>query len=381
MEEPVESPPSTRFARPGRADASRVRAERQVALASPLAGVLLDSFPEPVVILNQERQIVAANAALAAFLGVPQEALLGKRPGEALGCIHATDEEAGCGTSAFCSQCGAVRAILVTQGSGAPASEECRILRRGRGGVEALDLEVWTTPICTGDRSFTVFALRETTDENRRHVLEELFFHDVLNTAGSLSGLLTVKSLVNGPEAEELERRARYLAHQIVQEIESQRDLAAAEAGDLAVHPEEVNVAGLVDEVALAYKSHSVASGRRIAVAKPSGPETAIVDPTLLKRVVGNLIKNALEATPPGGTVRVAYRNAGAPEVTVHNDAVMPEEVRLQIFQRSFSTKAGKGRGLGTWSVKLLTERYLGGSVVLTSEDGAGTTFIVRLPA
>ena len=377
----MELPLSTRFAPPGRADDSRVHAEGEVALASPLAAALLDAFPEPVVILNRERQIVAANAALAAFLGVPKETVLGKRPGEALGCVHSTDEAAGCGTSEFCSQCGAVRAILMTQASAEPAAEECRILRHGPGGVEALDLKVWTTPLHAGGRIFTVFALRDDTNEKRRHVLEEIFFHDVLNTAGSLSGLLTVRSLVEGREAEELESRVRQLAGQVVREIESQRDLGMAEAGELVVHPESVNVASLVDEVALAYENHSVAALRKIAVAEPSGPEDAVTEPTLLKRVVGNLIKNALEATPPGGTVRVAYRNAGAPEITVQNDIVMPEEVRLQIFQRSFSTKAGHGRGIGTWSVKLLTERYLGGSVVFSSAEGTGTTFTVRLPA
>ncbi len=58
----------------------------------------------------------------------------------------------------------------------------------------------------------------------------------------------------------------------------------------------------------------------------------------------------------------------------------MPREVQLQIFQRSFSTK-GLGRGLGTYSVRLLTERYLKGSVSFTSSAEFGTTFRVRCPA
>ncbi len=50
-------------------------------------------------------------------------------------------------------------------------------------------------------------------------------------------------------------------------------------------------------------------------------------------------------------------------EFWVHNHAVMPESVQRQVFQRSFTTK-GRGRGLGTYSVKLLTERYLEGGLV-----------------
>jgi signal transduction histidine kinase len=58
----------------------------------------------------------------------------------------------------------------------------------------------------------------------------------------------------------------------------------------------------------------------------------------------------------------------------------MAEEVQLQIFQRSFSTKASSGRGIGTHSMKLLGERYLGGRVEFTSRDGEGTTFRITLP-
>ena len=66
-------------------------------------------------------------------------------------------------------------------------------------------------------------------------------------------------------------------------------------------------------------------------------------------------------------------------EFWVHNQGHMPRKVQLQVFQRSFSTK-GAGRGIGTYSVKLLTERYLGGRVTFTSEPQAGTTFRIRLP-
>jgi signal transduction histidine kinase len=63
----------------------------------------------------------------------------------------------------------------------------------------------------------------------------------------------------------------------------------------------------------------------------------------------------------------------------VHNPGFMTRDVQLQVFQRSFSTK-GAGRGLGTYSIKLLTERYLKGTVSFTTDPEAGTTFRVRYP-
>jgi signal transduction histidine kinase len=66
-----------------------------------------------------------------------------------------------------------------------------------------------------------------------------------------------------------------------------------------------------------------------------------------------------------------------AVEFWVHNPGVMPREVQLQVFHRSFSTK-GVGRGLGTYSIKLLTERYLKGTASFKSSPEEGTVFTVR---
>ena len=68
-------------------------------------------------------------------------------------------------------------------------------------------------------------------------------------------------------------------------------------------------------------------------------------------------------------------------EFSVHNPGVIPAEVQQQVFKRSFSTKAAKGRGIGTYSVKLFAESYLGGTVGFESSPEVGTRFFVRLPA
>jgi sensor histidine kinase regulating citrate/malate metabolism len=69
----------------------------------------------------------------------------------------------------------------------------------------------------------------------------------------------------------------------------------------------------------------------------------------------------------------------GGIEFAVHNPTVMPEEVQLQLFQRSFTTK-GVGRGIGTYSMKLLGETYLAGRVAFDSHPETGTTFTLWLP-
>ena len=52
----------------------------------------------------------------------------------------------------------------------------------------------------------------------------------------------------------------------------------------------------------------------------------------------------------------------------------------MRIFQRYYSTKGEPGRGLGTYSMKLFGEQYLGGEVRFDTSESEGTVFSLRLP-
>jgi signal transduction histidine kinase len=128
------------------------------------------------------------------------------------------------------------------------------------------------------------------------------------------------------------------------------------------------------------YRRHPVAQDRHLALAGDAEEIAVVTDRALLQRVLCNLVKNALEACRAGETVTVGCGTVdGRIEFRVHNPGFIPRDTQLQIFLRSFSTK-GAGRGVGTYSVKLLTERYLRGSVSFTSSPEQGTTFQVRYP-
>jgi signal transduction histidine kinase len=102
-------------------------------------------------------------------------------------------------------------------------------------------------------------------------------------------------------------------------------------------------------------------------------------DKILLQRVIINLLKNALEATPLNGTVTTGIRNNDDKIIFwVKNDQLIPKDVQMQLFQRSFSTK-GAGRGLGSYSIRLLTENYLEGKVNFISNETDRTMFSIEL--
>ena len=175
--------------------------------------------------------------------------------------------------------------------------------------------------------------------------------------------------------------RGGSLAKRLQREIEDQRVLLQAEEGTLqtesaAVHPEAVLdvVAGIID-------GHPDARGRKVEIIRGGTGSTIVTDESLLVRILVNMVKNALEATPEGGVVRawVEHGSAGC-EFRVWNAGTIAQDVAIQIFKRSFSTKSGRGRGLGTFSMKLFGERYLGGSVGFTATEDEGTKFFIRLP-
>ena len=119
---------------------------------------------------------------------------------------------------------------------------------------------------------------------------------------------------------------------------------------------------------------------RSIIISRDSTSTIFYSDEQILSRVLGNLLKNALEATPEDGTVTLGCSTSGKNiQFWCNNHGVIPRETQLQIFHRSFSTK-GEGRGIGLYSVKLMTERYLKGKVNFTSDDSSGTTFTVTYP-
>ena len=105
-------------------------------------------FPLPVLVLDSFRQIVFANKAFTDIAGssglMP---FLGKRPGEAMICVYSDTGPGGCGTSRYCRECGAMRAILQSMESRETAERECQLLSRdGTGSSMARDLMVSVSP-------------------------------------------------------------------------------------------------------------------------------------------------------------------------------------------------------------------------------------------
>lgn len=351
-----------------------------------LSGILymkdiLRSFSLIVYVLNDKRQIVFANDVFLANLGVDNDELfLGKRSGEAFGCVNANLEPGGCGTSDACRYCGAVNVVLRAQRSLKKEIEESVVIVKNGDYTKQLDLEITATPFYHNKNVYTVISMADITTKKKKQSLEKIFFHDIINIAGSLSGILNFINDLPEDEREKYLSIASSLSTQIIEEIKAQREMQLAEDGELAVEKKEFAANEFLKHIANHIQHHAVAKGKSI-VFVPTDEEFILeTDPILLTRILVNMLKNALEAISEKEEVRYGWRwNEKNIEIWVHNKAVIPHYAQMQIFQRSFSTK-GKGRGLGTYSIKLLGERYLGGKVGFISNQQEGTTFFISFP-
>ena len=350
---------------------------------SPLVAGMLEAFPTPALLLDANRQIVALNGrALVAFDVMSGFDVHGLRLGEALGCLSADKMDGGCGTARNCAECGAAHAIRAA-GGGAQTVRECRITAMGPNGKErSFEFRVFATPIEMAGHRVTRVALEDIGDEKRREALERIFFHDVLGAANAVVGLARLVSGTDPAQAKDAAPSLVRASTQLLEEIQAQRDLMLAERGELTTGVGAVATNDILQAVHQQYRWSPLAEGREV-VCELASPEGHLrTDRTQLIRSLGNLVRNALEAVAEGERVTIlAQTVADGVLFQVANPGTIPAHQQLQIFQRSFSTKAPRGRGIGTYSVKLIVEQYLGGRVSFLSSPEAGTVFSIWVPA
>lgn len=371
----------TYFAPSIRSDAEEIHKEFDFVSSQKLFLEIFGTFTGLGAVIDRNRQIVYANDDFLKLLGILSiEPILGKRPGEVVSCIHSAEEPAGCGTSMACAYCGAVNAIMESQRTGLKSIKETRISTLMNGELKSWDLNIACTPVTLSGQIYYVLILHDISDEKRKSALERLFFHDLLNSAGGLNGILTILKEGTSPEeTRELINISEEASRDIVEEIIGHRQIRDAENHDLEIKIELVNSVELLNNAVRKISSHKVGKGKQILVKDQPATLYIETDSMLLKRVIINLIKNALESTPGGGTVSTGIEESiNEIRFWIKNSEVIPEDIQLQLFQRSFSTK-GVNRGVGTYSIKLITENYLKGKVSFVSNEKEGTIFSVVL--
>ena len=169
--------------------------------------------------------------------------------------------------------------------------------------------------------------------------------------------------------------------------VEDMFTLARADAGNYPVRMDPMYLDEVVEDVVRAARVIADTKGVAV-VAAAEGSASFTGDEDLVRRMIGNLVDNAIRHAPPGSTVEVALaRAAGTYAVSVTDRGPgIPEEIRAHVFERFFRADASRARaasdggaGLGLALTRWIASVH-GGDVRLVHSSPGGTTFTAFLP-
>ncbi|PLX17172.1 MAG: histidine kinase [Marinilabiliales bacterium] len=343
---------------------------------------IFDSLPHVAAVLNQERQIIFSNRKLLNDLGLQNiENVLGARPGEILLCEHSNVGPRGCGTSEKCQYCSALNVVLKCQSENTRVESEATIVSKVRGETVIFEFGIVVNPFEFKLNRYYILSLFDISDKKRRMALERIFLHDVMNQVGSLNGFLDLIKAVSEPEKfHEYIITLDTISQQLTKEILSQKQLLEAENGTLAINEELIDSKLFLESLVTQISNHQEAKDIKVELITDMESFSFLSDPTLLGRILINMLKNAVEASSKGDLIKIQCQKKDHLVLfKVNNPAYMPDEIQVKIFNKSFSTK-DTGRGIGTYSMKLLTEKYLKGKIHFESDEREGTTFSFEIP-
>jgi len=168
--------------------------------------------------------------------------------------------------------------------------------------------------------------------------------------------------------------------------VEDLRLLSLAEAGQLTLVKEPVNVSELLADVQTSFSGTAEELGIELRV--ETTPDLTIsADPGRLDQVIGNLVANALRHTPRGGQITLGAASTPdgvALSISDTGEGIPPEDLpyvfdRFWKGDRSRTRSEGAGSGLGLAIARQLVQAH-GGSIKVDSTLGTGTTFLIVLP-
>jgi PAS domain S-box-containing protein len=205
--------------------------------------------------------------------------------------------------------------------------------------------------------------------------------HDIRNPLQAITGdvFLAKTDLTAIPESEEkksiqeslseIEKNVDYI-NKIVQDLQ---DFARP----LKPNAEETDIKLIIEDL---LKKNALPENVKVTVKVDTDARKVVADSTFINRIMYNLVNNAVQAMPKGGKLTIhAYKEAKDIVIAVKDTGVgIPDAAKGKLFTPMFTTKS-KGQGFGLPVIKRMTEA-LGGTVTFESQEGKGTTFIIRLP-
>ncbi|MBA2282456.1 MAG: PAS domain-containing protein [Acidimicrobiia bacterium] len=340
--------------------------------------VELDMLPDPVLRLDADRVITAANAAAVELVGSSSaDALVGRALLEVLD-PHDGDGRSVFGacwpTSAALRSVTSVPELTLTvsiDGDRLPVRVTARYERDADGALTGALLAL-RAPRRGEQREPSGAEVVSTVSHELRSPLTSV--------KGYTSLLLNRWDRVSDDQKQMMLRQVHHDADRVTRLITELLDISRLETGRLVLRRQMVDVADLaatvVERLAVTYTDLAC------EVVFPAGFPTVYADPDKLEQVLTNLVENGAKYGSPVGMRVVGTVGEDAVEVAVSDvgDGIPAVDLR-RVFRKFFRRDQGKptGTGLGLWISRGLVEAH-GGRLSATSVEGAGATFRFTIP-
>ena len=218
-----------------------------------------------------------------------------------------------------------------------------------------------------------------------REEVERIARHDLKTPLASIASVprLLRERRAMAPEDDELLGTVERAALRVLSMVNLSLDLFRMEEGSYRLRAQAVDLGALVQTVTRELEAHTRSKKLNMVLQLPAEPVYAQGEELLCYSTIANLMKNALEASPEGGDVRVRLArvedaNGDCVELDIHNGGQVPMEVRGRFFEKYATHGKADGTGLGAYSARLMA-RVQRGSLRMYC-DGEGTTLSLRLP-
>lgn len=351
---------------------------------------ILRTTQEGILLLDPGWRVLAANRALASFLGLAQLELAGSdlhqaRPGSGTPLV----ELIGYSPSGLQGDCQS----LIEGG------EDSKKVRFVTPGPPERYVERTLTPVRDQAERIVgwLVVLRDLTEERElarlREEMTHMLIHDLRSPLTVISGSLDMLRMVleESPSEgwEKLLGMARQGSERMLEMVNSLLGVSRLESGQMPLHPEPVGAQPLLQEVASRLAPLANEAQITVEIACEENLAPLYVDRALIDRVLSNLLDNAIKFTPDRGRIKLwakpdpeASKPTALVGVTDTGPGIPPAD-RERVFDKFQQVASIEGRrrgtGLGLALCKLAVEAH-GGRIWVESQPGEGSTFLMRLP-
>nr|NJM04083.1 hypothetical protein [Desulfobacula sp.] len=265
----------THFAPAQRTERRKFTNQIETISHNPIMDALLKTAAGILVVLNEDRQIVALNHAFLKELGIDNaEEALGLRLGESLHCVHAFEKPNGCGTTESCLSCGAAVAMMAAITEDKTQEKVCALLSDKNGAITNTCLVIKAQPIKLEDNRWILIYAQDVTRQHFWVNLERIFFHDINNILTSLYGNVQLLEM-NLPENGEVGSLKTGI-ERIIREVEMQKTFSLHKQEGINIKCKKVGLKEIRQEIRMIFKGHGSSLGKHIREEWPKQDITLI---------------------------------------------------------------------------------------------------------